>query len=240
MIPSSEKSYYNAAVLTFDGADILDFAGPMEVLSHALHNANPDDPDPAYKVSLVAAKSEIVAARSLTVKADLMIDDLLAGGAMNLDDFDLLVVPGGPPSVIKPLLSNESPETRLIKAFASLSPKEGSGPRMLFSVCTGAFFLGALGLLTEITVTTHHRALGVLSTICGSNQPSEIVEKRCVDGGLCKSSLSQPGGIRIVTAGGISSGLDASIWIVSQQVGIDIARFIGRVMEYNIGVELDA
>jgi transcriptional regulator GlxA family with amidase domain len=252
---SSLKKYFKVAVLVFHGVDILDFAGPMEIFSHVSHNQNPDAPDRVYRFSVIGRDDEIRAASCLNIKTDIAIDHI-AGIDSNcvepfraLADFDMLIVPGGPPSIIMPLLDRESPEMRLIRAFSSL-PSRGKGwlqdanitattlseqgqPRCIFSVCTGAFFLGSLGLLADIPCTTHHRALQPLSRICGLAAPSHILEKRYVDGGLCRSTIAQPDSLRVVTAGGISSGLDASLWVIAQQMGPDVSKFVARVMEYD-------
>ncbi|KAH8807445.1 ThiJ/PfpI family protein [Xylogone sp. PMI_703] len=217
---------YTVGVLVFNGADILDFAGPIEIFSHVSTNKNPDNPDRMYKCLTIGRTPTIRAADSLTVSTDLLIEDALR----DLDQFDMLVVPGGPPAVLAPLLGPDSPEMKLVTAFAKLQPKSAeSEPRTLFSVCVGAFFLGAAGILGGLNVTTHHRALERLGQICQSagSQPASIVETRYVDGGL-----SKVGPVSVVTAGGISSGLDASLYIVSKQISKDMADFIGRVMEY--------
>ena len=83
-----------------------------------------------------------------------------------------------------------------------------------------------------MTVTTHHRAVDVLREICerfnGKNgTPTNVVHKRYVDGGLLAG-----GSVRLITAGGISSGLDATFHIVSMLASSDMAEFVSRVMEY--------
>ena len=222
---------YNVAVLVFNGVDVLDFAGPIEIFPHASLNKNPDNPDRIYKCLTVGRTRTIRAAYSLTVATDLLIQDAL----LDLDQFDMLVVPGGPPAVLSTLLTADSLELELVTAFAKLEPKSlGSEPRTIFSVCVGAFFLGAAGILGGLNVTTHHRAVEQLGQICRGvgSEPASIVQKRFVDGGLSKL-----GRVSVITAGGISSGLDASLYIVSKQVSKDMADFISRVMEYESRAE---
>ncbi|KAJ5908616.1 ThiJ/PfpI family protein [Penicillium taxi] len=229
---STEKQYYKVGVLVFHGADILDFTGPMEVLCHVLHNRNPDDPDRMFAIEVIAQTSTIRAASSLTVKADKM----LADAAENLAEYDLLVVPGGPPSVVSPLLENNSPEVDFIRKFAALPLPSSQRPRILFSICTGAFLLGGAGLLSGMTVTTHHRAVDSLREICArfndkkdkGDPPTNVVHKRYVNGGYLPRNA-----VQVITAGGISSGLDATFHIVHELAGAEMAAFVARVMEYD-------
>ncbi|KAJ5469896.1 hypothetical protein N7530_007253 [Penicillium desertorum] len=229
MSSESCNKYYKVGVLLFPGVDILDFAGPIEVLSHVSHNRNPERPDRVFEIKTVACGPAIRAANSLTVHADLLLPDAID----QISDFHLLVIPGGPPSVVQPLIETNTPELDLIRKFAALPADASSGTRILLSVCTGAFLLGAAGVLGGMTVTTHHHALDRLRDICArsnaSGEPTTtVMHKRYLDGGLLKG-----GGVRLLTAGGVSSGLDATCYLVSQLTTPDMAAFITRVMEYD-------
>jgi len=226
MALTTPQKRYSVAVLLFNGVDVLDFAGPIEVFSHVSVNKNPDNPDRVYKITTVGKTATIRAANSLTVSSDLLIED----ASRELEQFDLLVVPGGPPSIIMPLLSPESPEMQLVRSFSKLAPRgPDNEPRIIFSVCTGAFFLGAAGLLGGLQVTTHHRALEPLRQLCieAGTEPASIVEKRFVDSGVGKA-----GPVGVFMSGGISSGLDAVLHLVEKQTSRDMAEFITRIMEY--------
>lgn len=229
MSSESPNKYYKVGVLLFPGADILDFAGPIEVLSHVSHNRNPDSPDRMFEIKTIACSPAIRAASSLTVHADLLLPDAVD----QISDFHILVIPGGPPAVLQPLTEKNAPELDLIRKFAALPADKSLGTRTLLSVCTGAFLLGAGGVLGGMTVTTHHHALDKLRDICArSNTPGEpgttVLHRRYLDGGLLKG-----GAVRLLTAGGISSGLDVTCYLVSQLATHDMAAFIVRVMEYD-------
>jgi transcriptional regulator GlxA family with amidase domain len=216
---SAPTGRYTVGVLVFDRVDVLDFAGPIEIFSHVSLNKNPDNPDRIYTCLTIGRSRSIRAADSLTVSTDLLIEDAL------------LDLPGGPPSVLAPLLAPDSPEMKLITAFAKLEARSPeSAPRILFSVCVGAFFLGAAGILGGLNVTTHHRGLEKLGEICRSvgSEPASITQKRFVDGGISKF-----GPVSVITAGGISSGLDASLHVVAKHTSQDMSDFIRRVMEYD-------
>lgn len=229
MSTKTDKQYYNVGVLLFQGADILDFAGPMEVLSHVSHNRNPDNPDRIFTILTIAQTTTIRAANALTVRVDTSLDDALG----NISDYDILVVPGGPPSVLQPMVDANVPEVELIRRFAHLPRIASKQPRLLFSVCTGAFLLGATGVLSGLTVTTHHRAMNTLRDICvkfgnKSEPPTNVVHKRYRDGGVIKGDA-----VQVITAGGVSSGLDASFYVVRLLTTTEMAAFVSRLMEYN-------
>ncbi|KAJ5621005.1 hypothetical protein N7510_004989 [Penicillium lagena] len=225
---ATSKQYYNVGVIVFDGADILDFAGPMEILSHISHNRSSDNPDRMFKIQTIARKPTIRAAGSLAVNVDLLLDE--ATGVIS--SFDILVVPGGTSSVILALLDAGAPELDVIRKFSGLPQRSSTQQRILFSVCTGAFLLGATGILAGVTVTTHHTGLDTLRDICSranvAAAPTIVEFRRYIDSGLLEG-----GAVRLITAGGISSGLDASLYLVSQLTSPDMAANIARVMEYD-------
>jgi transcriptional regulator GlxA family with amidase domain len=84
-----------------------------------------------------------------------------------------------------------------------------------------------------MTVTTHHHGLDRLREICARSNDAEaaatnVVHKRYIDGGLLRG-----GSVRLITAGGISSGLDATCHIVRELTTAEMANFVVRVMEYD-------
>ncbi|KAI2737079.1 hypothetical protein DTO013E5_6099 [Penicillium roqueforti] len=186
----SSNKYYKVGVLLFPGADSLDFAGPIEVLSHVSHNRNPENPKRMFEITTVACSPTIRAANLLTVHADLLLPDAVD----RISDFHILVIPGGPPSVLQPLLENSTPELDLIRKFVALPVALLSGTRILLSICTGAFLLGAAGILGGMTVTTHHHALDRLRDICAQfNAPGDhtttVLHRRYIDGGLLNETV---------------------------------------------------
>jgi len=85
----------------------------------------------------------------------------------------------------------------------------------LAAVCTGAMLLAAAGVLHGRPATTHHAAVDDLQAA-----GAKIVAARVVDDG------------DIMTAGGVTSGLDLAFWIVQRHCGATIADEIARRMEY--------
>ena len=213
----------------FNGVDILDFAGPVEMLSHMSYNHNPDAPEHVFKFHLVAGLDAVRSGGCITVNADLTFEE----ATKKIDSFDILIVPGGLPSVIKDLYETHAAELRFIEAFNMAKSGREDRERVILSVCTGALLLGSTGALSGLTATTHHRALDTLRNVCqdaskgveGAN-PVKVVSKRYVDGGL------NAAGIRIITAGGISCGLDASLYLGSLKTSVHAAEFVCKVSEY--------
>src|SRR5215472_17277302 len=84
------------------------------------------------------------------------------------------------------------------------------------AVCTGSMLLAAAGLLDGRPAITHHGAIDELSA-AGAR---EIGDARVVDDG------------QIVTAGGITSGLDLGLWLVQRYRGPAAAAAAAAELEY--------
>lgn len=119
---------------------------------------------------------------------------------------DVLVVPGGPG--VRLLLKDEKVldwVRRMHKAAAWTT-----------SVCTGSLLLGAAGLLKGLQATTHWNSAAVLESF-----GAKYVERRVVPQG------------RIVTAAGVSSGIDMALWLVGEVAGREAAEAAQLCIEYD-------
>jgi len=85
------------------------------------------------------------------------------------------------------------------------------------SVCTGALILGAAGILKGRPATTHWYKMGVLRIMGARPRPDE----RVVRSG------------KIVTAAGVSSGIDMALWLAGEIAGRERAEAIQLVIEYD-------
>lgn len=152
----------------------------------------------------------------------------------------MLVVPGGHPDVINALIKEGTWEgLEFIRKFAALPAREDD-ERIVLSVCTGALFLAAGGILAGLKATTHHMALEAMKQIDGSIEVQSSVEaigegegkgrnkRRYVDGGRCKK-----GGARVVTAGGVTCGMDAALYIGQLKAGRAAAEVVARINEHD-------
>ncbi|KAL6715827.1 hypothetical protein ACLMJK_006788 [Lecanora helva] len=224
MAPPPNK-VYQVAVCLFSGADILDFAGPLEILSHTFYNNERAVHNQAFQITQIASTETILAGGLLTITPN----TTFAEASKKIEDFDLLVVPGGAPALLQRMATSAGPEIQFIKAFNSLGQKGGK-ERTILSICTGALLVGAAGALKNLKATTHHRALEILGQIDGS---IDVVSHRqngsvgrYVDGGRNEN------GVRIVTAGGVSCGLDATLYIAEITAGREAAEMAARMTEY--------
>lgn len=109
--------------------------------------------------------------------------------------------------------------------YATLEPrlvnwiKIYENPKYYFSVCTGAFYLGKAGLLDNLTVTTFHTAIEDLQQKVPKAKVLQNV--RFVDNG------------RVITTAGISAGIDGALHLVSKILGVEAAKDVAKVMEYD-------
>lgn len=129
-----------------------------------------------------------------------------------VEDVDLVLVPGGGwNDRAREGAWAEAERGELPKALAQLH-RRGSA---VASVCTGAGLLAAAGILEGRPATTHHRARDEVQ-----ERGAEVVEARVVDDG------------DVVTAGGVTSGLDLALWLVEREWGAKLAGRVADEMEY--------
>lgn len=126
---------------------------------------------------------------------------------------DLLCVPGG--VGINALL--EDAETI---AFVR---SRAQGARYVTSVCTGALLLGAAGLLRGRRATTHWNARDLLPRFGAIPIDGRVVQ----DGNL-------------ITAGGVTAGIDFGLAIVAELAGREEAETIQLGLEYQPAPPFDA
>jgi transcriptional regulator GlxA family with amidase domain len=121
---------------------------------------------------------------------------------------DVLVVPGGHGT------RAEVDNPVLLDWIAKVAP----GCTWVTSVCTGVFMLHAAGPARGKQVTTHWASIERLRDE-GEVTVHENV-RHVQDGNL-------------VTAAGVSAGIDMALWIVGQIYGVEHARFTQHAMEYH-------
>jgi transcriptional regulator GlxA family with amidase domain len=91
------------------------------------------------------------------------------------------------------------------------------------SVCTGSLLLAAAGLLDGAPATTHWLARDVLAELGAKPVPERIVEHG-----------------KIVTAAGVSSGIDMALHLVKTINGVQVAQAVQLGIEYDPEPPLDA
>jgi cyclohexyl-isocyanide hydratase len=120
-----------------------------------------------------------------------------------LDAYDVLVVPGG-------LATRALATDPAIATYLRTFPKN----RLIASVCTGALLLGAAGRLEGLRATTHASALDALEAY-----GARAVRRRVADE------------LQVVTAGGVTAGIDLGLHLVSRLTDHETATRIAQQME---------
>ena len=137
---------------------------------------------------------------------------VLVDGALS-DAPDLVVVPGGG-------WADRAPQGAWAEAARHDLPaaiaERHRGGATIASVCTGAMLLAAAGLLSGRPAVTHHGALDDLEA-AGADVKREA---RVVDDG------------DILTAGGVTSGIDLALWLVERERGAELADLVAREIEH--------
>ncbi|WP_028581364.1 DJ-1/PfpI family protein [Desulfogranum japonicum] len=121
---------------------------------------------------------------------------------------DLLIIPGGDGT--RPILQQD----RIITWIITTSRKA----EKILSVCTGSLVLAQCGLLNGLQATTHHQAFNELQRLAPETEI--VTESRFVDNG------------KILTSGGISAGIDMSLYTIEHFYGKETAARTAAYMEY--------
>ncbi|KTR01143.1 AraC family transcriptional regulator [Aureimonas ureilytica] len=128
-------------------------------------------------------------------------------------DFDVLCIPGG--SGVNALLTDET-----VLAFIR---DKAQRARFVTSVCTGSLVLGQAGLLQGKRAATHWNAMDFLPAF-GAIPVAERVVR---DGS-------------VITAGGVTSGIDFGLTVVAELLGREEAETIQLSLEYDPAPPFDA
>lgn len=185
------------AILIYNQMTALDAIGPYEVLSRL----------PGVQLCFVSERCGEVRTDTgaLGLVADAEISDL--------DQSDMLLVPGGPGA--RQMCRNTDVLDWIRRIDAST--------RLTTSVCTGALILGSAGLLEGRRATTHWASMDELRRF-----GVKPVEERFVQDG------------KIWTAAGVSAGIDMALQLAATLAGEDYARALQLGMEYDPAPPFDA
>jgi transcriptional regulator GlxA family with amidase domain len=194
----------NVGILIFPDVEILDFCGPFEVFASATLPAQTEGGAETrlFKVFTVAERPEIITCRGgLLVQPNHTLEDH--------PPLDLVVVPGG-------YGTEREQENPVVLDW--IARQRGTGA-LTTSVCTGAFLLGAAGLLHGLRATTHWSTIDGLRTHLPTTDV--LADARVVDEG------------EIITSAGVSAGIDMALHVVRRLHGDEAARRTARDMEYD-------
>jgi transcriptional regulator GlxA family with amidase domain len=121
---------------------------------------------------------------------------------------DVILVPGGQGT--RSEVHNEA----LLAWIGKIAP----ACKWVTSVCTGSLLLQAAGLTQGKRITTHSLMVETLRQNGGATVLDGVRYVR--DGNL-------------VTAAGISAGIDMTLWLVGQMHSVELARRVQRRMQYD-------
>jgi transcriptional regulator GlxA family with amidase domain len=137
--------------------------------------------------------------RIITARGAIVVPD----GELS-DRPELLVIPGGGWTKRPPKGAWAEVQRGVLPR--AIAERHAAGARIA-SVCTGAFLVAAAGLLEGRPATTHWNDVDDLEAM----GVRVIRDARAVDDG------------DIVSAGGVTSGIDMALWIVEQEKGREVA-----------------
>lgn len=120
---------------------------------------------------------------------------------------DIVVIPGGN---VRAAIEDSAAMNFLRSALRT--------SEVVMSVCNGAHILAELGALDGLTVTTHN---GSIENLRQRAPKATVVEdRRWVDNG------------KIITAAGVSSGIDATLHLIARLHGDSVARDVEQYIEF--------
>lgn len=185
--------------LTFPGMQALDVVGPHQMFA----GANEERPG-AYTLSIAAAQTGPVACESgLALQADRALASL---SAQALARVDTLIAAGGSAQGLRAALADG--------AIAAIAKRAEGRVRRIASVCSGAFFLAAAGLLDGRRAATHWRAVAALKRF----RPQIDVDP--------DSIFVRDGAIW--TSAGVTAGIDLALAMIEADLGRAVALAVAR------------
>lgn len=149
----------------------------------------------------------IVAKSAAPVPSDSGLGLLPTHTFANCPQLDLICVPGGRAGVVQAMNDQET------VAFVRCQSRTA---RYVTSVCTGAFILGVAGLRKGRRATTHWAYAELLPLVGATHKKARIVK----DG-------------NVITAGGVTSGIDFGLSVVAEIAGDTAAEAIQLAIEYD-------
>ena len=176
------------ALALYPSFTMLDIVGPFQVLVDV----------PGYDVVFVAAEAGPVVDH--TGRAGLVATKAFA----EVPNPDVVVVPGG--------LNDTELQADLVEWLRAVHPTT----TWTTSVCTGAIYLAAAGILDGVDATTHWARKRALEQLGGHYVTDRVVERG-----------------KVITAAGVSSGIDMGLVLVDRMLGPDMAQLIQLAIEYD-------
>ena len=183
-------------LVAFEQVQLLDVAGPLQVFASANEHALARGAAAPYRTAVVAAANPVQTSSGLALLAAPLPRPATA--------VDTLLVAGGH-GVAKAVR-----DSKLLRWFATRARQA----RRVGSVCTGAFMLGAAGLLDGRRAVTHWQDCDELAR----RFPRARVEVEPI--------FVQDG--RVWSSAGVTAGIDLALAMVEADLGHDVAMAVAR------------
>ena len=156
---------------------------------------------------LPGSAMHIVAKTAAPVPSDSGLGLVPTHSFENCPRLDLICVPGGRAGVVQAMGDDETIE---------FVRRQSNAAKYVTSVCTGAFILGVAGLLKGRRATTHWAYAELLPLVGATHAKGRVVQ----DG-------------NVITAGGVTSGIDFGLHVVAEIAGPEVAQAIQLSLEYD-------
>jgi transcriptional regulator GlxA family with amidase domain len=157
-------------------------------------------------VTIAEKPGPVRCAKGLSVNPDHTFEDA--------PQLDVVLVPGGQGTRI------EVHNPALIAWLQKVAP----ACRWVTSVCTGSLLLQAAGLTDGKRITTHW---GFIETL---RQNATLMKQ---DGATVLDNVRYVRDGNLVTAAGVSAGIDMALWLLGQMHNVELARQVQRRMQYD-------
>ncbi|MCG7409360.1 DJ-1/PfpI family protein [Paenibacillus sp. ACRRX] len=171
-----------------------------------------------YEVFAATMKCNVkfVAKQKGLIKLDSKMGGLYADYSFSeVNTADILIVPGCSPPNYKTPINDEETLNWIRKIHETT--------KWTTSVCTGSLILSAAGLLNGANATTHWASFNLLHSLGAIPTEERVVRHD-----------------KIVTAAGVSSGIDMALQLVSWEFGDDLGKGVQLILEYDPQPPFDA
>lgn len=203
MAESKAAASLTIGLVLFDRAEELDWVGPFEVFTMAREVAAGKGPAADIRVVLISEDGQVVQGAK-GMRAE--VDYSFADSPA----LDVLLIPGG-------IGTRDELKNPVMLEFLR---KKSAECDWVTSVCTGSAVLERAGLAKGKRITTHWAYIPTLRETAG-DATTVLKNVRYVRDG------------NLVTAAGVSAGIDMALWLTGELFGVDHARMTQRAMEYD-------